>query len=130
MNVQEILKVLLEHLQTIARSETVVGNPIQAGDTTLIPLSRLMLGFGVGGTDLAGDVTKGSSSSGRLGGAGTGGGVSVEPVGFIVVHKDNPPQLLSLKGNKGQLAKVIDLVPDLIEAFRKGTQCAKAQPEE
>jgi uncharacterized spore protein YtfJ len=120
MAVQEILKTLLGELKSIARSETVVGDPIRAGDTTIVPVSRVNIGFGVGGGDMDGELPTSRPSKGHAGVAGTGGGISVDPVAFIVVNPEGRAQLLPLRGSISQVARVIDLVPEVLDRLMKG----------
>ena len=50
MAIEQFADILLEKLRFISQAETVVGKPIQAGEhTTIIPVSRVSLGFGLGG---------------------------------------------------------------------------------
>lgn len=112
--VESILKVLLSQLSQISKSETVTGTPIQADKTTIIPVSRVAIGFAAGGTD-AGGETGGQARRARLSVGGTGGGITVEPIAFIVVGPDQHPQLLPVKaGAANSLARVIDLIPDAV----------------
>lgn len=48
MNVSDLIKSTLQELQELMESKTVVGNPIQAGDHTVIPVSKIAFGFGGG----------------------------------------------------------------------------------
>ena len=118
--VESILKVLMEQLHSISKAETVAGQPMKAGDTTIIPVSKVIIGFAAGGSD-AGGSNEARKSAVSIG--GTGGGISVEPVAFIVVGPDGKAQLMPLKGTINQLSRVIDLVPDAIAklaALRSG----------
>jgi len=49
MSLAEIINTALEKMQYIAKTETVFGEPIVAGDVTLIPVSRVSIGFAAGG---------------------------------------------------------------------------------
>ena len=124
----DIVQALLSQIQTIARSETVVGDPINAGDTIIVPVSHVAIGFGVGAGEMDGEFPTQSSSKGQLGASATGGGVSIDPVAFIVVTKDGRAQLLPLKGGTSQLTRVIDLVPDVLDRIMgKGGKEKKAE---
>lgn len=119
--VESMLKVLLGQLENISKAETVTGTPIVADKTTIIPVSRVAIGFAVGGTDAGGEG--GASRRGKISVGGTGGGISVEPIAFIVVGPDGKPQLLPIKGTINSVARVIDLIPDAIAkmaALRSG----------
>ena len=79
MSLSEVIKAALDQISYIAKTETVIGEPIHAGNVTLIPVSRVSIGFAAGG---AGEETKKNS------GAGTGGGVTIMPVAFISIVGD------------------------------------------
>lgn len=107
MSIDNIASVILEKLRGIAQTDTVVGKPITVGDTTLVPVSKVSVGFGLGGT-VAGkaDVT------------GSGGGVSVEPIAFIVVS-DGSAKIMSLTREKDVFGKAIDMVPEIVSLLKK-----------
>ena len=73
MEVKDILQVIGERLQTSATVKSVYGDPITAGDRTVIPVARVRYGFGGGGAHLAG------------GGGGGGGGVRADPAGVVEI---------------------------------------------
>ena len=112
--VESILRVLMGQLSQISKAETVTGAPIQADKTTIIPVSRVAIGFAAGGTD-AGGASDTRASRAKLSVGGTGGGITVEPIAFIVVGPDQHPQLLPVKaGTANSIARVIDLIPDAV----------------
>jgi uncharacterized spore protein YtfJ len=106
MNLDGMASVLLEKLKGIAQTDTVVGQPIHTEGTTLIPVSRVSIGFGLGGASNKAEMT------------GAGGGLSVEPIAFLVVQGDNV-KIVSLTRDKDIIGKAIDLVPDVLSAFKK-----------
>lgn len=97
---------LLDELHTIARSESVVGKPIQFGEAHLAPLSKVTIGFGTGTGDLRGG---GRGRDGRFDAGGAAGGLVVEPRGFVVVAKDGIPQLLAMRGGNATLKHAVML---------------------
>jgi len=126
VEVNEMVKNVLEEMRQILKTETVIGEPIQAGESTVIPVSKVSFGFGGGGG--TGQTEKKESG----GGSGMGGGASIEPVAFIVIS-EGKTQLLSLK-EKGGLTpgKVIDLIPELIEQVKgfKGKKDKKKETKQ
>ena len=110
MDITEVVRVVMEQIKETVRSETVVGAPVAAGDSVIVPVSRVSFGFGAGGGE-KGDAAKQS-------GMGTGCGVSIEPVAFVVVSHGKA-QLLPLRGREATLTRIIDLIPEVLEAFGK-----------
>jgi len=111
MEITDIVKVVMEQIKETVRSETVIGTPVQAEESVIIPVSRVSFGFGAGG---------GNKPETMEGGVGTGGGATVEPVAFVVVSKGKA-QLLPLKSREATLTRLIDLVPAILDFF-KGTK--------
>ena len=111
MSVQDLLKTLIDEIGTLARTETVIGDALQLGEHTVIPISRVSVGFGGGsGEGEGGDATKGQ---GKGTGGGGGGGVKVEPAAFIVV-KGGELSILAAPSRKGALGDLFEHMPDLV----------------
>ena len=106
MNLDSMASVLLEKLKGIAQTDTVVGQPITVGGATLIPVSRVSVGFGFGGASHKGEM------------AGSGGGLTVEPIAFIVVKGDDT-RIVSLTREKDLIGKAMDLVPEVLALLKK-----------
>jgi sporulation protein YtfJ len=114
MDIANVVKVVMEEIKEIVHSETVVGKPVQAEDSVIIPVSRVTFGFGAG--------AGGENDEGKGGnGIGTGAGATIDPVAFVVVSKGKA-QLLPLKSREATLTRIIDLVPDIIEFLQKSKE--------
>ena len=77
--IQGLMGVTIEKIRDMVNAETIIGDPIHVDDTTIIPVSRVTFGFASGGSDV------GPSSNKQMFGGGSGAGVSVTPVAFLVV---------------------------------------------
>ena len=106
MGIDNIASVILEKLRGIAQTDTVIGKPIIVDNTTLIPVSKVSVGFGLG------------SNAGKSELTGSGGGVSVEPIAFIVVNDGNT-RIMSLTRERDVFGKAIDLVPEVLALLKK-----------
>ncbi|MGE0324688.1 MAG: GerW family sporulation protein [Polyangiaceae bacterium] len=107
-----IVSSLLDGMGTLSKSETIVGEPQQAGDATVIPVHRLKVAFGAG-TARAG--AHGGKIDGDTGGQGAGGAVELDPIAAIAVGKDGHAHLLTVEGDSGSTwANLIAEVPDLV----------------
>ena len=109
MDISDVVKVMMEQIKETVKSETVVGTPVEAADAVIIPVSKVAFGFGAGG----GEKGEGGAENAM----GTGCGVTIEPVAFVVVSKGKA-QLLPLKSREATLTRLIDLVPEILDAFR------------
>lgn len=127
MNAEEMLKITVEQLRASLATQNVIGEAIDMDDKTLIPFTKVRLGFGSGAGEGGGDKQKGVGSGG-------GGGGSVEPVAVVVVFKGikGPEGVKVLPLQKASpLAKAIgETVSGLVEALRKPKKEETPKPEE
>lgn len=108
----------LSKLKQMIDVNTIVGECINTSDgTTIIPLSKVTFGFGAGGSEFNVKPTDKSKDQAMFGG-GCGGGVTVNPVAFLVVRDDNI-RLLPVSGNTTTADKIIDLVPEVLGKLNK-----------
>jgi uncharacterized spore protein YtfJ len=108
MVIEALVETVLAKLREVAQTETVVGKPITVKNITLVPVSRVSIGFGAGG---------GKQERDGKGGECTGGGMSIEPLAFVVI-RDEKVELVSMKGEDSTIAKVIDLIPEVVEKVK------------
>ena len=92
---------------------TIIGSPIVAADgTTVIPVSKVSFGFGAGGSEFA---SKHAASGSPLAfGGGSGAGVSVTPVAFLVVSNGNV-RTVQLVEKVSAVDNVIASLPELVD---------------
>ena len=109
----ELMNVTMEKIKAMADVNTVVGDPISAGEVTIIPLSKVSFGFGVGGSDFATKNQKPNQNNSF--GGGTGAGVTIVPVGFLIVRGTSVKLLPVAPPPDGALDRVVDMVPDLVD---------------
>ncbi|PWM58725.1 MAG: sporulation protein YtfJ [Oscillospiraceae bacterium] len=137
--INDIIKVSLEKIKDIVGAETIIGSPIEtAGGTTIIPVSRVAVGFASGGLDYDADKQDKDKKPSLLASAsfsgGGGTGISVSPIGFLVVGKDGRVELLTVDNpNAGdtvdKLVSVIERSPEII-ARVKSAFTKKGEDEE
>ena len=103
-NVVEILKAVVGEIRDMARSETIIGEPVTVGKRTVIPITKISFGFGAGG---------GQGESGKVGegfGGGGGGGAKIEPAAFIIMDEDG---VSLLPATKGSWESIINAIPGI-----------------
>ena len=106
-SVETLVERVLGELHRIVQTETVIGEPFQAGDLTIIPVSKISFGFGAGG----GLEGKGQS--------GTGGGANIEPIAFLIVDANGKVQVASIGDQDAGWSQIIGLVPEAIDKIKK-----------
>ncbi len=100
----EVVNSMMQGMESFLSSKTVVGEPTQAGDTTIIPLVDVTFGVGAG-----------ASASDKKNGGGGGFSAKMSPSAVLVI-KNGTTKLVNIK-NQDTVTKIIDMVPDLIERF-------------
>ncbi|MBN2781044.1 MAG: sporulation protein [Candidatus Marinimicrobia bacterium] len=108
MKLDDTLAVLLDKVRALAKTETVVGEPIVVQDISLIPISKISIGFAAGGGEHGAEGRK-------SGGDGAGGGISVTPIAVVVVKKGQESHLLWLEKEDRSINKLLDLVPGILD---------------
>ena len=111
MNIAELIKNTLKEAQELMTSKTVVGEPIKTDTHTVIPVSKVMFGFGGGGAEGDEKAKKGN-------GQGVGGGWSIEPVAFVVVGEDGA-KLMTIGDKESLTGKLMDLAPSVIDSVKE-----------
>ncbi len=124
----EVVTNLIDGMHQISKIETVVGEPLQAGDAMLVPIHRLRVGFGVAAVGAGGTA---GSSEGRSGGRGVGGGVQVEPIAVVSIGKDGRPKVMAIDGEPEQMiGQLFEQIPDLVGRVLKLVSGKKAEGDE
>ena len=119
--ISEIMKNSLSGIGDLVDTGTIVGDPIKTDDgTTIIPIIKVSLGSTCGGFERNGKGVLSDKNAAGLGGAFTGGGgtgLTMSPVGFLVVKSNGAVELLSLAAANSASTSVdiIDRVADFIE---------------
>lgn len=109
MKLEDMLNKVIDQLQSVAKTDTVIGKSFKLGDFECVPVVKIGMGFGSGGGGGEDDKKGGSK------GGGAGAGIGIEPIGFLVTKGDEI-SMVSVSRSKG-LQSVFEKVPDLIEKF-------------
>ena len=125
--IESLMGVSMDHIKDMVDVNTVIGDAVQTQDgSTIIPISRVAFGFVAGG----GEYAVSGAQTGAYGlpfAGGSGAGVSVRPVGFLVCSK-NGVRLLSA-GCASPMERVAELIPQAIESLKQiGEDEDKDQP--
>ena len=114
---ENIMSTTLENIRDMIDVNTVVGEPIAAGDgETIIPISRVSFGFVAGGGEY-GPASRAEGGAEHPFAGGTGAGVTVQPLGFLVT---GPEQTRMLPAQCFQpLDRALELIPQVVADVRK-----------
>ena len=120
--IEKILNASMNSIKDMIDVNTIVGDAIQASNNTvIIPISKVSFGFASGGSEFKGETIdeynkkdKDEQIQYRLPfGGGSGAGVSINPIAFLIVQAD-VVKLLPVD-HSTPMDKILDYMPDLIE---------------
>lgn len=104
-----IMGITMDKLKEIVDVNTIIGDPIKIDEkTTVIPISKVSFGFASGGSDLPAKQPK------DLFGGGSGAGVSIQPLAFLIISDGNA-KLLQMSVNASTPNALVNLIPDVVE---------------
>ena len=108
-----MMQLTIAKIKEMVDVNSVVGDPITTPDgVTIIPISRVSIGFGGGGSDF---VSKNVNTQENPFGGGAGGGVKISPVAFLIV-KDGNVRMLPVAAPANTTAdRVVEMVPDVLD---------------
>lgn len=106
--IQGMMGVTMEKIRSMVDSNTIVGAPITVDSTTIIPISKVTFGFASGGSDV------GSKSTKEMFGGGSGAGVSITPLAFLVINNGNV-RTVQLAEHVSPIDNAIGALPDLVD---------------
>ena len=111
-NLPNMLENTIAKIREMVDSNSVVGEPIVANDVTSIPISKISIGLGGGGSDF---TTKNANQKENPFGGGVGAGVKVTPVAFLVI-KDGSVRMLPVAAPANTTAdRIVEMVPDTLD---------------
>ncbi len=129
--IQGLMKTALESIKQMVEVNTIVGNPVETPDgSVIIPISRVSFGFCAGGSEFnsSNALTPQNSQSSLPFGGGSGAGVSVQPVAFLVVN--NEQVKLMTVDDYQILDKMVDLAPQVMDNLKSIIENYKNQQTE
>ena len=120
--ISDVIATSLENLRSMVDANTVIGNPINTeSGTTIIPISKISMGFASGGLDYNGKEQSAARQQNFGGGGGTG--LSITPVGFLTVDKNGAVDMINVgqtpaSGAIDQIGDLLERSPEIIEKLK------------
>lgn len=127
-NISEMLTSSMEKIQKMVDVNTIIGQPVKLGDdVTIVPITKVHIGMGGGGTEFA---TKSVLNSRKDPfGGGLGAGVSIDPVAFLVIRGNSVRMLPVAEPASTTLDRIVEQAPDLLDKVADFLEGRKAKPE-
>ena len=114
--IEQIIERVMGELHQIVKTETVIGEPLQTGNITIIPVSKISFGFA------AGSGKKEHSQS------GTGGGATVEPIAFLVIDENGKIQVTPISDKETSIGQLVELVPEAFDKIKRFVEKRRSDP--
>ena len=110
--ISNMMDASLESIRKTADANTVIGDPIVTADgTTVIPISRIKIGFAGGGSEFSGK----HAGERKPYGAGTGASISVTPVAFLIFREGSCRVLPIPEPASNSVDRLIEQIPDAVD---------------
>lgn len=111
--INDLMSTTMQKIREMVDVNTIIGTPIQTEGVTIVPVSKVSFGFASGGTDFATKNQKPEADNSF--GGGSGAGVNIIPIAFLVVKGDNV-RLLPVAPPPGTTVdRVVEMAPELID---------------
>ena len=106
-----MLETTIQKIREMVDVNSVIGEPITTPDgVTIIPVSKVSVGFGGGGSDFVNN--KGGENPF---GGGVGGGVNVTPICFLIVSEGNVRMMPVAAPANTTADRIVEMVPDTLD---------------
>ncbi|MBS2970014.1 GerW family sporulation protein [Metabacillus sp. KIGAM252] len=145
--IQGLMQTAMENLKQMVDVNTIIGDPVETPDgSVILTVSKVGFGFAAGGSEFgqagsgedqsfaqpqAGHVSGNSSRSRMPFGGGSGGGVSITPIAFLIVGH-NGVKMLHLDESTHLYERILESAPQTMEKiqkmFKKNDSGSKGQP--
>ena len=128
--ISDLMTETMSKIKEMVDVNTIIGNPIVAADgTTVIPVSKVSFGFGAGGSEFA---SKPAASGSPLAfGGGSGAGVTVSPVCFLVIGKDGSANILGINAQASDTVdRLVEMIPGAINKVSNFVSGFKGKTED
>mgnify|MGYP002801452684 FL=1 len=117
-SINDLISSAMDKLKTLVDSSTIVGESITTPDgTTIIPISKVTVGFVVGGGEYADMSARRVANHFPMSGVSSGG-MSVTPVGFLIIRDDGNVEFVNVE-NKSLYQTVLNMFNSLLQKMEQ-----------
>ncbi len=107
--IKNVIQSTMEEVKNIVDTNTIVGTPIVVSEnTTIIPVSKINIGFASGGSEFPTKKEKDTF------GGGGGAGVNITPIAFLVIQDGNV-RMLQISKTSNAVDRAVSLMPEMID---------------
>ncbi|WP_068775355.1 GerW family sporulation protein [Paenibacillus sp. FJAT-26967] len=116
--IQGLMKTAMENIKAMVDVNTIVGDPVETPDGSVImPISKVGFGFAAGGSEFTTETIPGAGENATVSmpfGGGSGGGVSITPIAFLVVGIHGV-KIVPLDNQTHLFERLIDSAPQIVD---------------
>ena len=119
---QDVIQTSLQSIKNLIDTNTIIGTPItHPSGTVIIPVSKVAMAYATGGLDYVGKTDPNAKPQNF--GAGGGTGLTMQPIGFLVINADGKVEMLNvgLKNPSDPIEQIADLIersPEIISRVK------------
>ncbi|MEG1857276.1 MAG: GerW family sporulation protein [Pseudoflavonifractor sp.] len=110
--ISDLMGTTMQKIREMVDVNTIIGQPIAAGEVTIIPVSKVSFGFAAGGSDFTGKNQKPEADNAF--GGGSGAGVNIAPIAFLIVKGDIVRMMPVEPPANNTVDRVIEMIPELV----------------
>ena len=115
--IDEVMNTALQNLKSLVDVDVVVGKSIISNEMTIIPLTKVTIGFVAGGGEYNSGLREFRKDNEYPFAGGSGSGMSLQPIGFLVI-KDSAVELIKIEA-KTAIEKLIESIPEVAKFIDK-----------
>ena len=121
--IQSLMETTFDTIKGSIDANTIIGDPIQADNTVVVPISKVTIGFGIGGGEYSKGYDKSKLKEKREEtednnfAGGSAGAISIQPVAFVVVE-NGETRLMSLDNSINMVDNILAVTPKVIEKIQ------------
>ena len=115
--IEGLMSAAMENLKDMIDVNTIIGDPVETPDgSVILTVSKVGFGFAAGGSEFVIDQGNGGQSKQPFGG-GSGGGVSITPIAFLIVGSHGV-KILHLDESTHLIDKILDMAPGVVDKIQ------------
>jgi sporulation protein YtfJ len=117
--IKGLMTTAMENLKEMIDVNTIIGDPVETPDgSVILTVSKVGFGFAAGGSEFQGSSSKEGEGSSLPFGGGSGGGVSITPIAFLIVNAQGV-KMLHLDENTHLYEKLLELAPQAVDKVQQ-----------
>ena len=121
--IQGLMTTAMENLKEMIDVNTIIGDPVETPDgSVIITVSKVGFGFAAGGSEFVVEGSNGGSQGAEKPkmpfGGGSGGGVSITPIAFLIVNSQGV-KMVHLDESTHLYERILDLAPQAVDKIQQ-----------